>query len=354
LGYVFLVSGGLALLVPCVKVYKVDVERAVSILSRAGVLDGRFKFGRLGDFVCIPVRDVGVASGFLSGIVGFEVLELELEPRPVKPRGLSGVFEGLASYSLVGDIVVFNWRSEVPDVDVYREAALHLMSEQARIKAAFLKRDTFGEFRVQRLIHLAGENRTRTIHREYGLSFHVDIARVYFNPRLASEHRRVAEEALDGDIVLDMFSGVGGFSVHVASLRKSRVVAVDVNPAATALAALNVAENRGKLKGKITVLRADAALLPLVLKPVFTRIIMNHPTASKYYLGEACRLAERHAIIYYYTRTINCKEAEIEVLERKGPCCRELEVVKCRSVLEYSPSHAIYNVTLKISKSPGT
>jgi tRNA (guanine37-N1)-methyltransferase len=339
--------------VPCVKVYRVDVERALSILSRVGVLDDRFRFGRLGDFICIPVRDVEVASSSLSGLVGFEVLELDLESRPSRPRGLGGVFEGLSSYSVIGDIVVFNWRSEVPDVDVYRRAALHLMGEQPRIKVAFLKQDTFGEFRVQRLLHLAGENRTRTVHKEYGLSFHVDIARVYFNPRLATEHRRVAEESVDGEMVLDMFSGVGGFSVHIASLRNSRVVSVDLNPVAAALTALNVVENRRRLKGRVTVLRADAALLPLVLKPVFTRIIMNHPTASKYYLGEACRLASRQAIIHYYTKTINCREAEIEVVERASSCCRELEVIDCRSVLEYSPTQAIYNVTFKILKNPG-
>ncbi len=339
--------------VPCIKVYKVYVEKVLSVLSKVGALDDRFKFGRIGDFVCIPVRDVDIAVGSLSGVVDFEILELELEPRFVRPKGLSGVFEGLTGYTVVGDIVIFNWRPEIPDVDVYRRAALHLMSEQARIKVAFLKQGTFGEFRVQRLLHLAGENRTVTIHREYGLSFHVDVARVYFNPRLATEHRRVAEESLDGDVVLDMFSGVGGFSVHIASLRSSRVVAVDLNPVAAALTALNVAENRRKLKGRITVLRADAALLPHILKPIFTRIVMNHPTASKYYLGEACRLARENAIIHYYTRTISCREAEAEVLERATPCCRRLEVISCRSVLEYSPSQAIYNVTLKISGDAG-
>ncbi len=337
--------------VPCVKVYKLYVEKALALLSKVNVVDEGFRFGRLGDYICIPVRDVELAISSLEGSLDFEVMELELEPRPRRPRGLSGFFEGLSSYSIVGDIVVFNWRSEVQDVNIYREAALHLMREQPRIKAAFLKMETFGEFRVQRLVHLAGENRTKTVHREYGLLFHVDIARVYFNPRLATEHRRIAEEALDGDIVLDMFSGVGGFSVHIANLKESKIVTVDLNPVATALAMLNVIENRRKLKGDIMVLRADAALLPVILKPVFTRIIMNHPTASKYYLGEACKLAKQNAIIHYYTKTINCREATMEVLERASPCCKQVDIISCRNVLEYSPSQAVYNVTFRISRN---
>jgi len=335
--------------VPCVKVRKVDAERVIAVLSRSGVLETSYKIARLDDSVCIPVKDVGIALSVLEGVAEASVVEVELEPRPSKPKGLSGVFEGLSSYSVVGDILVFSWRQEVPDIDVYRRAALHIMSEQPRIKAAFLKSETTGEFRVQKLVHLAGEYRTRTIHREYGLSFHVDIARVYFNPRLATEHRRIAEETRDGEVVLDMFSGVGGFSLHIASLRSSRIVAVDLNPVAAALAALNVAENKRKLKGSITVLRADAALLPKILKPAFTRIVMNHPTAAKYYLGEACKLAKPGATLHYYTRTLNCMEAEEEVREYSTPCCGDVEVLYCRRVLEYSPTQAIFNVTLRVS-----
>lgn len=337
--------------VPCVKVSKFDAEKAITLLSKAGVIDDRYRIGRLNEYILIPVRDESLALSVLEGRIGwFEVIEFNLELKPPRPRGLGGLFEHISSYSIVGDILVLSWRSEVPDIDVYRSAALHLMSEQPRIKAAFLKQDTIGEFRIQRLIHLAGENRTKTVHREYGLSFHVDIARVYFNPRLATEHRRIAEEALDGDVVLDMFSGVGGFSIHIANLKNSTVVAVDLNPVAAALAALNVRENKRKLKGRVLVLRADSALLPRILKPLFTRIVMNHPTASKYYLGEACKLAKPNAIVHYYTRTINCMEAENEVIERSGVCCGEVEILYCRRTLEYSPSQAIYNVTFKVKR----
>lgn len=333
--------------VACVSIHKLQAERAIRELSTLNLVDKSFKIGRSGDTVCIPVVEVGEALEALRKAGLYAKIEyMSLEP-VVKPRPLGESFRGLSSYVLIGDILVFNWRSGIPDLEVYREAALKVMREQPRVRAAFLKYETWGEARVQRLEHLAGERRTRTIHREYGLSFHVDIARVYFNPRLAAEHRRIAEEASNGDRVLDMFSGVGGFSLHIASSKKARIVAADINPVAVKLLAENIRENK-RLLGEIAVLRADAATLPLLLKPVFNRIIMDHPTASKYYVGEACMLAEKHAIIHYYTRTITCEEARREFIERAGKCCGNMEIEYCRKILEYSPSQAIYNVTAKV------
>ncbi len=333
--------------VACVSVHKFQAERAIKELSTLNLVDKSFKIGRSGDIVCIPVVEVGEALAALEK-AGLEarVESMSLEPL-VKPKPLGEVFRGLSSYTLIGDILVFNWRSGIPDLEVYREAALKVMREQPRVKAAFLKYETWGEARVQKLEHLAGEKRTKTIHREYGLTFHVDIARVYFNPRLATEHRRIAEETSNGERVLDMFSGVGGFSIHIASLKKTRIVATDINPVAVKLLAENIRENKNLL-GDIAVLRADAASLPLLLKPVFNRIIMDHPTASKYYVGEACRLAEKQALIHYYTRTITCEEARREFIEKAEKCCGNVEIEYCRKILEYSPSQAIYNITAKV------
>ncbi|MEM1686069.1 MAG: class I SAM-dependent methyltransferase family protein [Acidilobaceae archaeon] len=328
----------------CVEVNKFNTERVVKILSFHRVIDRRFKFSRVDDKVCIPVVDASRALEVLAR-EGIEARVTSAELKPItKPKPLGELFRGLSSYSIIGDIIVFNWRSEIPDVEVYKSAALHIMSEQPRIKVALLKYETWGEVRAQRIEHLAGENRTRTIHKEYGLLFHVDLAKVYFNPRLATEHRRIAEEVSDNEIILDMFSGVGGYSIHIASLRKAKVVSADLNIHAVRLLAENIRENKRKLVGEIVALRADATLLPLILKPVFNRIIMDHPTASKYFIGEACRLASREAYIVYYTRTINCNEAIRELEERATMCCKRVDIDYCRRVLEYSPSQSIFSI----------
>lgn len=332
----------------CVAVDPRRAEEARRILKALGLAAPGYKAARLGRKVAFPVIDAARAVEALRG-AGVEAEECDVgfeEKR--RPGGLRGRGLPLRGYSLIGDIAVFSYTPRLGlSPDDYREAAKALIEEQPRVKAAFLKMSTSGDLRVQRLIHLAGEKRTSTVHREHGLEFEVDIARVYFNPRLAFEHRRVAESTSHGEKVLDMFSGVGGFTVHIAAIRRARVLAVDLNPYAAVLAARNIARNKRRLLGEAVAARADSMVLPEILEPVFTRIIMNHPTRSRLFAGPACRLASPGgAVIHYYTLTISCGEAVDEALEAFASCCRRVEVEGCREVLSYGPGEAVYAVDL--------
>ncbi|MEM1927452.1 MAG: hypothetical protein QXS85_01755 [Acidilobaceae archaeon] len=324
-------------------------EKAIGVLRRENVINASLKIKRVEGFIVIPVLDAERAVRALAEAgVEAELAEEEFETAPQKPRPLSEVSPRVSSFSLVGDIAVFSWRSGV-ELEEYELAARELLRQQPRVKAAFLKTETWGELRVQKLVHLAGENRTVTAHREYGLVFHVDIARVYFNPRLSTEHRRIAEESSGDDIVLDMFAGVGGYAIHIASLKPARVVASDLNEIAVYYLAKNVAANKRALRGSVTPLRLDASLAPLVLKPVFTRLILDHPTASRYFVGEACRLAARDAIVHVYVRAASCREALEDLYSRLARCCRRVEELYCREVLEYAPGVSVYNATFSAS-----
>ena len=314
-----------------VAVEKNHAEMTRRILARRGLLEPGLRAARLGDRIVFPVRDPG------------EAVRARFESRR-RPRPLEGPIRG---YTLVGDIAVFSQTAGV-DVEDYRRLARILVEEHPRVRSVWLKVRTEGEHRVSRLIHLAGEERTKTIAVEYGLRFHVDIARAYYNPRLAYEHRRVAQLVSDGEKVLDMFTGVGVFPVHIASQATARVVAVDLNPHAARLAAENARLNQKKLRGAIHVFHGDARLLPRVLRPVFDRIIMNLPATSLDFAREACMLASRPAVVHVYVRTISRLEAEglaLEAFESAG--CRAM-VESSRKALDYSPQEAVYAVDLRV------
>ncbi len=336
----------------CVAVPPRQAEEARRILRARGLLAQGYKASRQGGLIAFPVVDAGEALEALRG-AGIEAVEcgVEFEERR-RPGSLRGLGLPLRGYSVVGDIAVFSYTPRLGlAVEDYRRAAEALLEEQPRIRAAFLKVATWGELRVQRLVHLAGERRTRTVHREHGLELEVDIARVYFNPRLAYEHRRVAEASGDGEAVLDMFSGVGGFTLHVTALRRARMLAVDLNPYAAVLAARNIARNKRRLRGEALAARADSMVLPEILRPVFTRIIMNHPTQARLFAGAGCRLASpRGAAVHYYTLTVSCAEAEEEALEAFQRCCGRVEVEGCREALSHGPGEAVYAVDLRVKK----
>ena len=76
---------------------------------------------------------------------------------------------------------------------------------------------------------LAGEDRTETSLKHLNCNFKFDFAKVYWNTRLSTEHERIVEKLTPGDILFDVFAGVGPFSVP-ASRRGVKVFANDLNP----------------------------------------------------------------------------------------------------------------------------
>ena len=90
-----------------------------------------------------------------------------------------------------------------------------------------------GEFRTRGLEVIAGEPRTETVYREGGCSFKVDLVKAYFSPRLATERLRVAKLVKPGEVVINLFAGVGCYSVLIGKYSEAaRVYSIDKNPAA--------------------------------------------------------------------------------------------------------------------------
>ncbi|XP_006891886.1 PREDICTED: tRNA (guanine(37)-N1)-methyltransferase [Elephantulus edwardii] len=76
---------------------------------------------------------------------------------------------------------------------------------------------------------LSGEENMLTKVRENNHSYEFDFAKVYWNPRLSTEHSRITELLKPGDVLFDVFAGVGPFVIPVAK-KNCTVFANDLNP----------------------------------------------------------------------------------------------------------------------------
>ncbi|XP_026079588.1 tRNA (guanine(37)-N(1))-methyltransferase isoform X1 [Carassius auratus] len=76
---------------------------------------------------------------------------------------------------------------------------------------------------------LAGESNMVAKVRENGVFYEFDFSRVYWNPRLSTEHERIVSLLQRGDTVVDVFAGVGPFAIPAAR-RGCEVFANDLNP----------------------------------------------------------------------------------------------------------------------------
>jgi len=85
------------------------------------------------------------------------------------------------------------------------------------------------EFRVPKFEILAGKNDMVTEVKQYGATFKLDYGLVYWNSRLEHEHIRLVSLFKKGDVICDMFAGIGPFSIP-AGQKGCIVYANDLNP----------------------------------------------------------------------------------------------------------------------------
>ena len=280
-------------------------ERARRRLSELGLLDpGRRPVGRGGSLL-LPLLE-GAPSAFDID-VEHEVLEDDLPARDVRPRPRSIreapalppelAAEVTRALDIVGDIAVIR----LPDalLDRAGEVGRAIMGLHPRVRVVAVDRGVSGPHRVRSLEPVAGEGPLATVHHENGIQLHVDLASAYFSPRLATEHRRVADLVRPGERVLDMFAGVGPFAVLIAKDgRAAKVRAVDLNPVAASLLRVNSKANR--TEGRLHVHEGDArAVVPPL--GLFDRIIMNHPHHAIEFMDVALGAAMDGAVVHLHT-----------------------------------------------------
>jgi tRNA (guanine37-N1)-methyltransferase len=112
---------------------------------------------------------------------------------------------------------------------------------------------------------------------------------------------RVASLVQPGETVVDLFAGVGPFSVLIGKKNvKVRVYAVDVNPEAVELLKVNVRVNR--VENRICPILGDAGQLAATeLDGSANRVIMNLPETSIEFVQAACRaMKPQGGIIHFY------------------------------------------------------
>jgi tRNA (guanine37-N1)-methyltransferase len=158
-----------------------------------------------------------------------------------------------------------------------------------------------GTFRLRKLDYILGEKKTRTVHKEYDCMFSVDLEKCYFSPRLSHERLRILKEAKPKEIIVNMFAGVGCFSILLAKwIESTKTYSIDINPIAIQFMQENVRLNR--VYGKVIPLLGDAKIIiEKKLKGFADRVLMPLPEKAFQYLYSALlSLKKSGGWIHYY------------------------------------------------------
>lgn len=250
-----------------------------------------------------------------------------------------------SSFDVVGDIVVVRLPAELrPHAG---EVGRALLEAHTGCRTVLLDEGVHGPERIRRVRPVAGQPRTRTLHREHGLVLEVDLAASYFSPRLATEHARVAEQVRQGEVVLDMFAGVGPFALLIAKLGKAqRVYAVDVNP--DAVQAIEANARRNKLHDRVRAVLADADRFAQSVAGQCDRVVMNLPHSAEAHWEQALLACKPRAVVHYHRILERGQEdAHLAALQQRAlQAGWQAQPRERRVVRDYSPTqhHVAFDV----------
>ncbi|MEM3013670.1 MAG: class I SAM-dependent methyltransferase family protein [Candidatus Bathyarchaeia archaeon] len=206
----------------------------------------------------------------------------------------------IRSYDVIGDIAVIKIPKKIEHKS--DEIARAIMQVNQHIKTVLQQIGPVkGELRLRNLKWLAGEKKTETLHKESGCIFKVDLEKCYFSPRLSFERMRVAKQVMPNEIIVNMFAGVGCFSILIAKYAKPRkVYSIDVNPEAIRYLEENITLN--KVNYVVESIKGDAKeVIMSRLQNLADRVLMPLPEKALEYLNYALfTLKTNGGKIHYY------------------------------------------------------
>jgi len=296
----------------CIKIKKIHGEKAIALANKLGLTNRELKIQQNANHICIPlIRKIEEAelAKLKAQLPDFE-LATNVFTKKKQRKTLTQVLENqlpqhlLASLpqalDVIGDIAVIEIPPELKTYGSLIGEAILKTHKNVRTVLAKVGAVT-GTYRLRDFEVIAGEHRTTTIHKEHGCQYNVNVATAYFSPRLSHEHNRVASLVQKGETVVDLFAGVGPFSVLIAKKNAdARVYAVDINPEAIELLNRNTRLNR--VENRVIPILGDAKqAVAERLLGVADHVIMNLPEKAIEFVDTACKAVKpTGGTVHYY------------------------------------------------------
>jgi len=203
-----------------------------------------------------------------------------------------------SSYQRIGDIIIVALDEKlVPYESIIGDAILKKFGN-VRTVCRKLK-GISSELRLPSVKVIAGDKNTITIHRENNCLYKLDVAKVMFAKGNAKERRRVAQLVREGEVVVDMFAGIGYFTIPIAVLAKpSKIYAIDLNPVSIDFLKENIKLNG--VEKKVIPILGDCREVVQKLGSIADRVIMGYIPNTYKFIPYALKVVKRTGGIIHY------------------------------------------------------
>ena len=228
-------------------------------------------------------------------------------------------------YKKIGDILILDTNYQGDD---FKKLA------QTHNVKTIMKIDHIQGTKREPVYRIPYGSETETVNKENGCLFKLDLAKVMWSKGNNNERLRIAKLVGDGETVIDMFAGIGYFSIPIGVHANAReVISIEINPNSYHFLCENIKLNK---LDNITPILGDCK----VETPKFKadRIIMGYVKTTHHYLKVAIDSLNEGGILHYHEtvpeKLMNTRPLERIISQSGG---REVKLLKINKIKKYAP-----------------
>jgi tRNA wybutosine-synthesizing protein 2 len=257
-----------------------------------------------------------------------------------------------SSYQIIGHVLLLKL-PKIKSLNQKRKIASAILVLLPYVKTVCEIKEIRGEFREPSVTILAG-NGTITTHKENGILYKLDAAKIMFSKGNLNERKRVINQVKDGELIIDMFAGIGYFSLGLAKFSKVReIIAIEKNSAAYNYFVENIELNK---LTNISAMQGDCTIAAPSLKGMADRIIMGYLPGTENFLPYAMLMAKPGCVIHFHN-TYKTKELWKKPLDDIGFVSRKFgfrsAILAKKKVKSYAPNvwHVVIDFQISRDKN---
>jgi tRNA wybutosine-synthesizing protein 2 len=334
----------------CAQVPRLEAESVRKRLNSKGYVRKDVRIMELGEHVLLPLTDK--VDQLVIETEGLVVVEGYPHERECYRAPFEIIREELAlpddlavllpyKWEMLGDVLIVKFPEPLrPHLKRIAQAyALELGAKTVLDERGYID----GLFRTPRMEVVYGSE-TVTVHREGAIRYRLDAARLMFSSGNFDEKKRMGELDCTGETVVDMFAGIGYFTLPIAKLAHARrVIACEINPLAHSFLRQNLILN--EVESVVETYLGDNRTLPY--EDVADRIIMGYIGSTEASLPKAMSLIRKGGVIHYHdVCSIDEIPGKLVGAFTRAAGGRRFEVLQVKEVKAYAPSksHMVIDV----------
>lgn len=243
------------------------------------------------------------------------------------------------SYQILGNVLLIKLNEKI--YRHRRKIGKEIMGLIPYVKSVILIKRIKGVERTPETEVISGSKNTETIHKEHGCLFCLDAAKLMFSKGNKFERIRMAHKIRKTDVVVDMFAGVGYWTI-ICAKRAKKVYSIEINPLALRYLNENIKINR---LNNVVVIKGDCRKHSSKLRNKADKIIMGYFN-SKEFFPHALKIAKKGCVIFYHDIVKKGDESklkeELKVLSGE----KRLRFFSTRRVKSYAPgiNHIVFDI----------